>query len=140
MTGELENKYRLVDAALGVLRTNMRRTINALFSNGRKTAHMFVSSSSAEKKLYVKIGQLLDILELGQYQVTGGENPRMFVRINDPFRLRTETFSNYENQLVNDVHNRHYTGVDLMKRFFESDMTSDQRWDFIENFLLGREV
>lgn len=140
MTGETEYKYRLVDTALGALRTNMRRSLNAIFTIGKKRTELFVSTTSAEKKLYIKIGQLLDVLELGQYEVTGGENPRMFVRINDPFRLRMEAFSNYENQLINDVHNRHIAGVELMKRFFESKIDSSSRWNFIEDFLLGREV
>lgn len=140
MNGETEIKYRLVDTAIGSLRSNIRRTINEIFINEKVKVELFVSTDSAEKKLYIKIGQLLDIFELGQFEVTGGENPRMFVRINDPFRLKMEAFSNYENQLINDVRNRHNSGVELMKAFFESKMESGERWDFIEDFLLGRKA
>ena len=96
-----------------------------------------MSKDSAQKHLYVKIGQILEIFQLGSYEVTGGENPRIYVRINDPFRLRSEAFSEYSNDLLEDINLRHQTGVHLMREFFESDLTSDQRWDFIEDLFLG---
>jgi hypothetical protein len=84
------------------------------------------------------VGQILEILELGGYEVSGGENPKIYVRINDPFRLRQEAFGNYRNSLLQNIRDRHEFGVNLMKEFFEADLSSNQRWDFIEDYFLGR--
>jgi RecQ family ATP-dependent DNA helicase len=137
--GTTEMKYRVVDKAFGKLKTNLRRSISQNFKS-RKHITKYVSKESGHKYLYIKIGQLLEIFELGNYEVTGGENPRIYVRINDPFRLRAEAFSNYENTLLNDVAERHVNGVALMREFFDSELTSDDRWEFIEDFLLGFRV
>ena len=129
-------KYRMVNGAFDPLKTKIRKYISANFSS-YKHITKYVTKDSPEKHLYVKIGQILEIFELGTHEVAGGENPRIFVRINDPFRLRTEAFSNYDNSLLRDISYRHQTGVELMREFFESDLDSNQRWDFIEEFFLG---
>ncbi|HIB36982.1 helicase-related protein [Mesonia sp.] len=129
-------KYRVIDYALGALRKNVRRKIEMSF-NAMSSTVKYVNLNSGSKFLYIKIGQLLEVFELGNYEVTGGENPRIYVRINDPFRLRNEAFSEYKNSLLQDISNRHVAGVDLMREFFEKEMTSDDRWNFIEDYLLG---
>ena len=85
------------------------------------------------------INKLL-VFDIGTYSVTGGENPKIFVRINDPFRLRHVTNNHYQNILLVDVRNRHLSGVALMQDFFSTTMTSDERWDFIEDYFLGIRV
>lgn len=134
--GSVVMKYRVVDHALGSLRKNVRRKIEMSFSTMSNTVK-YVSLNSGSKFLYIKIGQLLEVLEFGSYEVTGGENPRIYVRLNDPFRLRNEAYSDYNNSLLQDVSNRHVAGVELMREFFEMEMTSDERWNFIEDYLLG---
>lgn len=137
--GEVENKYRLVNNAFGLVAKNIKGEIVKNFKNSSKRSmYKYTSIDSGQKYLYIKVGQVLELLDLGGYQVTGGENPRMFVRMNDPFRLKIESRRNYENSLLNDVHERHRKGIDLMKNFFETPMTSDQRWDFLEDYLLGK--
>jgi len=129
-------KYRLVNGALDPLKRKIRNTISTQFMGNREISK-FVTKDSGQKHLYIKIGQILEVFELGSYEVTGGENPRIFVRINDPFRLRTEAFSNYENDLLKNISYRHQTGVNLMGEFFGSKLNSKERWDFIEEFFLG---
>ncbi len=129
-------KYRLVNGALDPLKRKIRNTISTQFM-GKREISKFVTKDSGQKHLYIKIGQILEVFELGSYEVTGGENPRIFVRINDPFRLRTEAFSNYQNDLLKDISYRHQTGVELMGEFFGSKLNSKERWDFIEEFFLG---
>ncbi|MDM1063786.1 ATP-dependent DNA helicase RecQ [Empedobacter falsenii] len=138
-SGEVDPKYRLVDRAFGRIIGNLKRALSSTFGSGKTEMEKYFSQDSAQKKLYVKTGQLLELFNLGNYEIVGGENPKMFVRINDPFRLRLEANNNYyKNNLLEDVRERHFSGVELMKDFFKSDLTSDQRWDFIEDYLLGR--
>lgn len=132
-------KYRIVDGAVTQIISNMRRTINAQFQNRRKI-EKYLSRDSAQKKLYSKIGQILEVFEIGTYSVTGGENPKIFVRINDPFRLKQVTNKFYQNILLADVRNRHLSGVALMQDFFSTTMTTEERWNFIEDYFLGIKV
>ncbi|WP_181456866.1 helicase-related protein [Flavobacterium lacus] len=136
---DIEIKYRVVDGAVISIVSNIRRTINTQFQSGREITK-YLSRDSAQKIVYSKVGQILEVFELGTYTVSGGENPKIFVRINDPFRLRQVINSNYQNLLLADVRNRHLSGVALMEEFFSSELSSDQRWDFIEDYFLGIKV
>ena len=132
-----EIKYRVVDGAMNRLFAQIRTTVRDHFGTSQTTVK-YVDNDGPYKHLYVKVGQILEILELGGYEVSGGENPKIYVRINDPFRLRQEAFGNYRNSLLQNIRDRHEFGVNLMKEFFEADLTSNQRWDFIEDYFLGK--
>ncbi len=135
--GEYEKSYRLVGNSMSAFKTSLKRVINDNLQT-RKSFTKYFSPDSGQRYLYVKLGQLLELFDLGSYEIMGGENPRMFVRINDPFRLRIVANQDpYNNSLLEDVIIRHKEGVRLMKDFFETEMSSDQRWDFIEDYLLG---
>ncbi|MDC6350470.1 helicase-related protein [Zeaxanthinibacter sp. PT1] len=134
-----EFQYRVVNGAWKWLESQLRRKINSTFQS-RQHVTKYLTKDSAQKYLYVKIGQILEILDLGSYEVSGGENPRIYVRINDPFRLRSEAYGNYQNELLEDIYQRHLTGVQLMHEFFGTEMTSEERWDFIEEYFLGLKV
>lgn len=136
---ENEIKYRVVDGAITSVISNIRRSVNSLFLTKREVIK-YVSRDSAQKIHYSKVGQILEVLDLGTHTVSGGENPKIFVRINDPFRLRQVINSNYQNILLADVRQRHVSGIQLMEEFFSSNLTSEQRWDFIEDYFLGLKV
>ncbi len=131
-----EIKYRVVDGTLNKLFARIRTTVKENFSE-TQTIIKYVDQDGPYKHLYIKVGQILEIFELGGYEINGGENPKIFIRINDPFRLRREAFSNYKNSLLQNIRDRHEHGVVLMREFFESNLTSNQRWDFIEDYFLG---
>ncbi len=132
-----EITYRVIDGAVNHFRSKIRRKVQSAFSSIRNITR-YVDKDGAEKHLYIKIGQLFEIFELGTYEVNGGENPKIFVRINDPFRLRVEAYGFYQNDILQNIRDRHTTGVELMKEFFETDYTSSERWDFIEDYFLGK--
>lgn len=136
---ETEIKYRVVDGAVISIVSNLRRTISTQFQMKREITK-YLSRDSAQKIMYTKIGQILEVFELGTYAVSGGENPKIFVRINDPFRLRQVINGSYQNLLLADVRNRHLSGVALMEEFFSASLNSDERWDFIEDYFLGIKV
>lgn len=132
-------KYRVVDGAISSVISNIRRSVNTLFQTNKESVK-YVSRDSPQKILYSKVGQILEVLELGSHTISGGENPKIFARINDPFRLKQVINNNYQNILLADVRKRHITGIDLMQEFFSSNLTSEQRWDFIEDYFLGIKV
>lgn len=136
--GEIEPEFRLVTNAFGQIKRNIKRCLTIYFGNGHtRSMVIYNSMNSGNKYLNIKIGQVLELFDLGGYVATGGENPRIFIRINDPFRLRSESNKKYENSYLKDIIDRHVSGVNLMKVFFETEMSSNDRWNFIEDYLLG---
>ncbi len=59
----------------------------------------------------------------------------------DPFKIKTLIVKgNYSNDILRDIEERHERGVEIMDKFFSSDFTDKERWDFIEDYFLGHEV
>ena len=84
------------------------------------------------------IGQLLEILELGSFEVLGGESPMVFIRVNNPKRVRYDGFDkNYQNLLLEKTLEKHKVSAEIMNYFFTRGFTNDERWSFIEDFFLG---
>lgn len=82
----------------------------------------------------------LEAFELATYEITGGENPGIFIRINDPGKLKRISKSNYSNKILAEIDRRQKTSVKIMDFFFNSNMESNERWDFIERYFLGEPV
>ena len=87
----------------------------------------------------VKLLAMLELFGLATYQVEGGQDMEIFVRVNDPGKLEKLTEEKYTNRLLTNIRKRHQTSQEIMKRFMEKDLTTEQRWDVIENYFLGRE-
>jgi len=132
-----EIKYRLVGNSLNQLVSTIRRTLSTALQENETRFTKYLCLKSGYLHRYTKIGQLIEILSLGSYSLSGGEQPKIFVRINDPFRLSSEAFSNYENAILDDIRTRHERGVDLMREFFGENLSNEERWDFIQDYFLG---
>ena len=82
---------------------------------------------------------VLELFGLGSCEVAGGQNLEVFVRINDPQKVRSLSESHYRNAALQEIHRRHEAAEDMMAAFLQTKMDSAQRWDLIENYFLGRE-
>ena len=101
---------------------NIKRVFDRMFeNNASKTADRFSSKDDGMLLPYTRLGGILELLELATYEIKGGEDPKIFIRINDPNRIRRE----------------HTISHALFDHFFTNTFTSDERWDFIEDFFLG---
>lgn len=134
---ETSFEYRLVSFAMDKVFSKIRSAISRLFEKSKESAK-FVCINSPVHKTNTLVGQFLDILELGSFTTKGGENPKIFVRVNDPFRLKAIMNNDYKNVLTADIKARHEEGVKVMKNFFETAMTNEKRWDYIEEYFLGK--
>ncbi len=74
------------------------------------------------------------------YELSGGELPQIFIRINDPLKIERFATTSYTNSVVQEVHDRQKRSVNLLESFFAAPMTDAERWQFIEDYFLGREV
>lgn len=83
---------------------------------------------------------VLEIFGLASYEVRGGQNLEIFVRVNDPQKIRSLSEDRrYKNQQLAEIHRRHADAEEMMTAFLTSDLTTKQRWDLIEDYFLGHD-
>lgn len=86
--------------------------------------------------------KILSIFDYITYEVAGGEEPEIFIRLNDPNKIKNIVLENtaYSNNYVKKAKEKHERDVDVLKKFFNDLNTDEQRWDFIEKYFLGEDV
>lgn len=83
---------------------------------------------------------VLEIFGLASYEVRGGQNLEIFVRVNDPQKIRSLSEDRrYKNLQLQEIHRRHVAAENMMTAFLTSDLTTKQRWDLIEDYFLGHD-
>ena len=101
----------------------------------------YINTGMSKDAIFVKVAQLLEFFDLASFQVIGGENPKIFIRINDPLRLRlTANDEYYKNELAEDVYRRFEASTELMYYFFKSEKNSIEKWKLIEDYFLGKDI
>ena len=86
----------------------------------------------------VKISEFLNSLGLADYYRQGGDQPAIFVRINNPFYLNGLIKSGkYCNDILESIYEKYRFSERIFTYFFTTKMTNEQRWDFIEAYFLG---
>ena len=86
----------------------------------------------------VKISEFLNSLGLADYYRQGGDQPAIFVRINNPYYLNGLIKSGkYRNDILESIYEKYRFSERIFTYFFTTEMTNEQRWDFIEAYFLG---
>ena len=81
--------------------------------------------------------RLLELLDLASYEIRGGEKAEVFIRINDPAKLMRLSTSQYKNKVLQSIQEHHRNSTKLLSAFFHKEMTTDERWELIEQYFLG---
>ena len=86
--------------------------------------------------------KLLSIFNYITYEVVGGSEPEIFIRLNDPNKVRSIVMGNtrYSNNYVTKARQKHDRDVEIMVRFFNELKTDEERWNYIEEYFLGQDV
>lgn len=86
--------------------------------------------------------KLLSIFNYITYEVVGGSEPEIFIRLNDPNKVRSIVMGNtrYSNNYVTKARQKHDRDVEIMVRFFNGLNTDEERWNYIEEYFLGQDV
>ena len=86
--------------------------------------------------------KLLSIFDYITYEILGGEEPEIFIRLNDPQKIKSIVLGNtyYSNNYVNRAKQKHDRDVSVLLRFFMGLKTDQERWDYIEEYFLGYDV
>jgi anti-sigma regulatory factor (Ser/Thr protein kinase) len=107
---------------------------------GEKSITRFISVNDEKNAIAVKTLYLIEFFNLGTYSLSGGENPMIFIRVNDPDKLdRLASNRYYNNRNVTKLYQRHLASNEVFNYFFTQISTSKERWDFIEGYFLGKD-
>lgn len=86
----------------------------------------------------IKISEFLNSLGLADYYRQGGDQPAIFIRINNPYYLNLLIQrGNYRNDILESIYEKYRFSERIFTYFFMTPMTNKQRWDFIEAYFLG---
>ena len=88
------------------------------------------------------IGNCMDIhneTTMATYEIRGGEKAEVFIRINDPIKLQRLSSGRYTNDVLRAIQERHRHNHRLLDAFFQTQMTTEDRWKLIEQYFLGNE-
>ena len=86
--------------------------------------------------------KLLSIFDYITYEASGGEQPEIFIRLNDPEKIRQIVYNEikYSNSYVTKARQKHERDVRILQTFLSTPLSDNERWDFIERYFLGYDV
>jgi ATP-dependent DNA helicase RecQ len=135
-------EYRVFNNQYLASFTALVNRLKALFGSADNSiANTYVTNKESNTINYVRLGYFLEMLELGTFEIKGGDKPMVFIRINDPLRVeRDSKDNNYSNTLLSKTLDRHALSNQIFDHFFLRSFSNDERWNFIEDFFLGSDV
>lgn len=134
-------KYRLISSLYIREFSNLIQRFNLLFSNNNSyESFRYVTNNDEASLTFTRLGYFLELFELGTFEIKGGENPMIFIRINDIHRIERDTKQKYSNFLLKKTLDKHFLSNKIFDHFFMNSFTNDERWLFIEDFFLGTDI
>ncbi len=132
-------QYKVFSTNYGAKFTQIIRILSNIFEGkDRQSADRYLSINDIPLKNHIRLGSLLEIMELGSFETTGGDDPKIFLRLNDPRRIEIDsTNDQYSNFILESVKNRHKVSCALFEHFFSNYFSNENRWNMIEDFFLG---
>ena len=132
-------QYQVFSTNYGAKTTQLLSIFSKLYENNDKqSVNRFLSINDIPLKNHIRLGSLLEIMNIGNFETTGGDDPKIFLRLNDPRRIEKDSNSQtYKNYILESVKNRHKVSCQLFEHFFVNYFSNDKRWDMIEDFFLG---
>ncbi len=136
--GDTQIRYRVKQSEVIPLVNYSNREIKYFRPECGNTKTLYLDTRSMSNKF--DFVELLQVLGLATYDARGGDNPEIFIRLNDPTKLSEIANSKYyTNQVLDELNNRHEYSTKVMSGFFTTEMDDDERWDLIEDYFLGND-
>lgn len=137
---EKGNEYEyLIVGNFSIVKSNIMRSLAQCNPASDMKYFTYVHYTNDAPINLMPLLQLMEILELASYDLKGGENAEVFLRINDPEKIKRLAKSDYKNNILTKIRKKHADSENLLKQFFTIKMTDEERWNFIESYFLGRE-
>jgi ATP-dependent DNA helicase RecQ len=110
-------------------------------NSGQNVHEVYLSKSNRleAEKTFISLG-MIEMFDLLLYEVKGGDNPEIFVRINSKLQIENtiKNAERYQNTILINVHKRHQISVAMLSYLFEKEVNTVEFWDYIEDYFLGR--
>lgn len=116
------------------------RVISSFSKNRNSTFSTYINLSNDEwTNTSLK---LLSIFEYITYEVIGGEQPEIFIRLNDPNKINQIVTGSikYSNNYVTRAAQKHDRDINVLKKFYYELNSNKKRWEFVEQYFLGEDV
>ena len=134
-----DTTYKVFNQSFRTMFSNMKSILVKMFGDtGNKSASRFFSNEYDNAITYSRLGSLMELVGMGTFECQGGDSPMIFVRLNDPERIRRDSENpSFKNELLARTAKRHEISCEIFDHFFTSAFSSEQRWNYIEDFFLG---
>jgi len=134
--------YRIMNSNFSLLQNYLSRMISQCKPNiDDNTFSVYIAVTHNNKRpdlIYLAV--LLELFNLASYEIIGGKNTEIFIRINDPNKLRRVTFSSYSNSILTEIERKRNRSQSVLMGFMLSELSDKERWDVIEDYFLGRDA
>lgn len=139
--GRDETEYRVMNSNYTRLLPYFTRLLEQSHPNmDEKTFSTYIPLGRGNKQHdLVQLAIYLELFGLASYEIIGGKNIEIFLRVNDPAKLRKIVEGNYRNHILTDIEKKRKRSEKLLASFLRSQLSNQQRWDVIEDYFLGRE-
>lgn len=140
-----ETVYCIRTNKSAMLQSNLKRFILQSKPNsddGKKYITYLPLPNGKTKQSYQQlVASILQLFDFASYELIGGRNPLIFVRINDPIKLKRLSQSNreYRNNILTQIEERHKRAIMIMNSFMGKERSNDERWEIIEDYFLGKD-
>ena len=134
-----DEKFKTVTNSYSNIKDKVKRQYYKMFIGQKSKSYTdYISIDMNKSKLHHQVAYIIEALALGTFEVTGGDYPLLFIRINDPSKIKFLSDTNYTNEIVEDIARRHESSLRIMEEFFTKEMSSEERWDYVEDYFLGK--
>jgi ATP-dependent DNA helicase RecQ len=103
------------------------------------TMYLPKPAAGHNEKVSILFG-ILEAFDIVNYQIIGGSNPEIYIRINSVLELErlVKHPEKYHNRILESVHYRHRLSVAMLTYIFKNKMDTTEFWDVIEEYFLGK--
>lgn len=120
------------------MRNDCQKKLASVLQGTRKVFLLGTSGTQSTFSNVSLIAQMLETFGLATYEVTSGDTPEYFIRINSISAIdRILENEHYESEMVRLVRLRHEESKEMMTTFFYDLTTDKERWDYIEKYFSG---
>lgn len=138
-TNDGKTKYQFnvaVDSYFSWVEAGLRK----IESETRSGQLYLINDNGKRTKEYSVILGVLESIGVLMFEMIGGANSQLYIYINQIQALKNilNAPSRYNNRLLNTVAERHLISVKMLTYLYEGDFTSEERWDLLEDYFLGK--
>lgn len=137
---EKEERYRITGSGFSDIPTYLRSNSLEVIDERGVLIEQSPMDKSHNQRLFALLG-LLDTCQILSFEVMGGGEPEIFIRVNSYYRLYAyiNNPASYSNRILTNVRNRHKISVRMLDFLFrEIGEDSELFWDHIQNYFLGK--